>query len=105
MAAMKACIIRKVPYRLRGTTRIVWGIVLCEREGLVLLWVQSPDAERSHTLAIATEHVQDKVFVDANANTFPLEKEDLLDIGKKMHALGEDFIEQEFSDFFRPDND
>lgn len=104
MAAMKACIIRKVPYRLRGTTRIVWGIVLCEREGLSLLWVQSPDNIRPHLVVIATEHEADKIFVDVNVNNFPLEKADLRSMGSKMKALHQMLAEEDFKDFFRPDS-
>ena len=98
---MKCCIVRKVPYRLRGTSRIVWGIVLCEREGLSLLYVQSPDANRSSVIAIATEHVVDKIFLDVNVNTFPLEEQDLLDIGNKLNALGEGLIQDEIEKFFK----
>lgn len=103
---MKCCIIRKVPYRLRGTSRILWAIVLCEREGLSLLFVQSPDANSgANVLAIATEHVEDKVFVDVNVNNFPLEKEDLLDIGNKMQALGEKFVQDDFRKLFESEDD
>lgn len=101
---MKACIIRKVPYRLRGTTRIVWGIVLCEREGLSLLWVQSPDNINPHLIVIATEQEADKTFVDVNVNNFPLEKADLQSVGSKMNALHQMFVEEDFKDFFRPDS-
>ncbi len=100
---MKAYLIRRVPYLLRGTTRIVWGIVLCEREGLSLLWVQSPDNNMPHLIVIATEHVESKLFVDVNVNNFPLEKADLRSIGSKMKALHRMFVEEDFKDFFRPE--
>jgi hypothetical protein len=102
---MKACIIRKVPYLLRGTSRIVWGIVLCEREGLSLLFVQSPDNIRPNVIVIATEHEADKIFVDVNVNNFPLEKDDVLDIGNKMRALGKSFIKADFRRLFDSEDD
>lgn len=101
---MKACIIRRAPYLLRGTSRIVWAIILCETEGLALLWVQSPDNVMPSILAVATEHVTDKVFVDVNVNTFAFPKELLMEVGGKMKALGQMFIEADFKDFFRPDS-
>lgn len=100
---MKPCIIRRVPYLLRGTSRILWAIVLCETEGLALLWVQTPDNVIPSTLVIATEHVAEKVFVDVNVNTFAFPKELLADVGGKMKALGQMFIEQNFKNFFRPE--
>ena len=29
---MECCIVRKVPYRLPGTKRLVWAVILAERE-------------------------------------------------------------------------
>ncbi|HOX55614.1 MAG TPA: hypothetical protein P5205_05565 [Candidatus Paceibacterota bacterium] len=100
---MKPYIIRRVPYLLRGTSRIVWGIVLCETEGLALLWVQTPDNVIPSIVVIATESVTDKVFVDVNVNTFAFPKELLMDVGGKMKALGQMFVEEDFKDFFKPD--
>ncbi len=92
-----------MPYRWPHSTRLLWGYVLCEREGLSLLFVQSPDNVRSSVIAITTEHVEDMVYVDVNVNNFPLEKADLRSIGSKMKALHQMFVEDDFKDFFRPD--
>ena len=100
---MTNCIImRKVPYRLPGTTRLVWAVILAEREGLSLLFVQKPDEHRAHTLAIAAENVPERVFEDVTAaSRFPLEEEDLVGIGSKLQALGEGLSEAEIQRFFR----
>ena len=96
---------RKVPYRLPGEkTRVVWAIVLAQREGLSLLFVRRPDDEWSHALAIATEDVEQRVFVDVPASRFPLEYRDLSTMGAKLQALGEDLSEQELERFFRAED-
>ena len=92
---------RKVAYRLPGTTRLVWAIVLAQREGLSLLFVQKPDSERSHCLAIAAEDVEQRLFHDVPASRFSMEEEDLVGIGMKLEALGERFAEAEVQRFFR----
>jgi hypothetical protein len=54
-------------------------------------------------VAITTEHEADKIYVDVNVNSFVVEKQDLTDVGGKMKALGQMFVEEDFKDFFRPD--
>ena len=98
---MTCCVIRKVPYRLPGTTRLVWGLILAEREGLSLLFVQTPDDKRSHSIVIATENVAERVFESVNVSSFPLEQEDLVGIGCKLNALGERLVEDKLEEFFR----
>ena len=101
---MDICILRKVPFRLPGTKRLVWAVVLCEREGLSLLFVQKPDDKRSHALTIATENVTERVFEEVNANRFQIEHGDMAEIGKKLQALGEGISENDFFRFFKPDD-
>ena len=98
---MKVCILRKVPYRLPGTTRLVWAVILSEREGLSLLFVQRHDDNQSHSLVIATEDVADRCFEAANATIFPLDHADLVDVGDKLRALGKGISETEFEKLFR----
>ena len=100
---MKICVLRKVPYRLPGTTRLVWGVILCEREGLSLLFVQRSDDNHSHSLVVAMEDVANRFYEPANGNIFPLDHEDLVDIGNKLRALGKGFSETEFEKLFRLD--
>ena len=103
---MEICILRKVPYRIPSTKRIVWAVILCEREGLSLLFVRKPDDNRSHMLAVATENVAERVFENVpNASQFHLEQDDLARLGSKLHAIGESFSDDEFGRFFLPDDD
>jgi hypothetical protein len=98
---MKCCFVRKVPYRLsRNRNRIVWSMVLSEREGVALLYVPKPDEDRSHMLVIATENVQERIFEDVGANHFQLATEDLTGIGVKLQALAESVSEAELKKFF-----
>ena len=101
---MEICILRKVPFRLPGTKRLVWAVVLAEGEGLSLLFVQKPDDKRSHILTIATENVTERVFEEVNASRFQIEHSDLAGIGKILQALGEGISENDFYRFFKPDD-
>lgn len=98
---MKPCIVRKVPYRLPGTTRLVWAIILAEREGLSLLFIKSPDDNRSHQIAIATENVPERVFESVNVSSFPVEHADLEGIGVRLQTLGSGLTEDEIEEFFK----
>lgn len=97
---MKCCVMRKVVYRMPKTNRLVWGVVLHEREGLSFVFINKPDDNYSHTLAICVENVAEHVFEDVNASQLPLEKEDLAAIGSKLQALGDGLSEAEFKKFF-----
>lgn len=98
---MKPVIMRKVPFRLSGTTRLVWGIVLAEREGLSLLFIKSPDDSRSHQLAICMENVPERVFESVNVSSFPVEQGDLESIGVRLGALGDNLTTDEIEEFFK----
>lgn len=98
---MKPCIMRKVPYRLPGTIRLVWGIILAEREGLSLLFVKSPDEKWNHEIAIATENVAERVFEAVPVSRFPIEHEDLVAIGIKLNTLGDGLSEDEIENFLK----
>lgn len=93
---MKMCIVRKVSYRLPKSNRLVWALVLAERQGLTLLFVRKPDAKRSHEIVIATENVAEKVYEAVNTPAFPLEQSDLAGIGEKLSVLGDETAEDEF---------
>ena len=101
---MNICILREVTFRLPGTDRLVWAVVLAQSEGLSLLFVQKPDDKRSHTLTIATENVKEHVFEEVNASRFTLEHSDLADVGRKLQALGEGFCENDFFRFRRSED-
>lgn len=97
---MKPVIMRKVPYRIPKSNRLVWAIILGQAEGLSLLFVQRPDQKSSHTIVIATENVSERVFENVNTSRFPLEHEDLVQIGCRLNALGDGLGEDEFSKLF-----
>jgi len=95
---------RTVPYRLPGKGRIVWGIVLAQREGLTLLFCERPDDRHSHTIVIAAEDVATGLFHETRASRFPLEPADLPAIGSRLLALGENLSEREFRSLFQLDD-
>ncbi len=102
---MDCCFVRKVPYKMAGKNpRLVWAMILAEREGLSLLFVQKPDDKQSHIIAIAAENVTERVFEDVNASKFNLEPQDLAVIGTKLQALGQKLSDDEFVNFFKPDD-
>jgi hypothetical protein len=101
---MDICIVRKVPFRITGTKRLVWAVVLAEREGVSLLFVQRPDELRSHLLIFATENVTERVYEEVKANQFTVEHDDLAGIGKILQALGEGISREDFSIFFKPND-
>ena len=96
---------RKVPYRIGGTNRLRWGVILAERQGLSLLFIHKPDEDRPHSIVVATENVAERIFEDVSSNCFPIEHEDLVSIGRKLQALGDDLSEEEFFNFFNREED
>ena len=101
---MKCCVVEKVRYRPAGTSRLVWGIVLAQREGLTLLLVPKPNGGSSHVLAIAAEKEGERVFEDAGVPRFVLEQGDLADVGGKLEALGDELSEDELRRFWRSED-
>jgi hypothetical protein len=102
---MRYVALRKVPYRLPGTKRLVWAVILAESEGLTLLFVRKPDENHSHTLAIGMENMPERVFETVNASQFHVQHEDMAEIGSKLQALAERLSSEEFTRrFFRADD-
>jgi hypothetical protein len=95
---MKCCIVRKVPFRkvLAGKSRLVWGLILAEREGLTLIFLRKQSESQSHQVVIATENVTEKYYEAVNVSAFPLEHSDLSEVGLKLNSLGCDMAEDEF---------
>ena len=99
---MNCCIIRKVPYRLAETNRLVWGLIVAESQGLSLIFLQARKDNGSHALAIATENVGERVYEEVkNASRFNLELEDVLALANKLEALGDILGKNEFEKHFR----
>jgi hypothetical protein len=101
---MKGCIIRKVAYRLPGTTRMMWGNILCEREGLALLLVPRTQKAQPHIIVIATENASERVFESLGEFCFNVETADLASIGQRLGALGRDLGERELWDLLDADD-
>jgi len=90
---MKTCILRQVIYKLPEAETLRWGIVLCQRAGLTLLYVPRCEEQGSHKLAVCTENIDERLFEDVPAAQFEFEDEDLCSIGNKLLALGESIEE------------
>jgi hypothetical protein len=103
---MNCVVLRKAIYKLSGTSRLVWAVVLAEREGLTLLFVRKPDEKRTHALTVAVENVRERLYEDApNASRFHLESEDVAEIGARLQAVGEHLSSEEFQRQFFPSGD
>jgi hypothetical protein len=99
---MSCCIIRKVPFN--NGKRIVWGLVLCEREGVALMLVQRMEKNESHSLVVGSEGANG-IFESVSVNRFPLEHGDLAGVGRKLHVLGDELDEDEFYRFLKSSDD
>jgi hypothetical protein len=98
---MKGCIIvRKAAYRLPGTGRKVWCIVLTENEGLALLFVRSLEKDSCHQLTIASETAEG-VFEAVNASSFPINRPQLLTVTATLATLGDEMAEDEIDEFLK----
>lgn len=98
-------VLRKVRYRLPGTKRIVWGVIVGESRSLNLLFVRKPDQEQEHSLAITMENVPEQVFENVEASQFFVEPaEKLARIGINLQAVAEGLASEDFERrFFRGD--
>jgi hypothetical protein len=97
---MKPSIIRKAPYRLPGTNRIVWGVVLAESQGLSLLFVRSPDKNGNHTLTIATENAE-RVFESVNVSSFPIDRSQLLAATAILASVGGMMADEDIAEILK----
>ena len=98
---MRPLIIRKAPYRLPGTTRLVWAAVISESQGLSMLFVKKPDDKWHHELVIATENIKERCYESANTSRFPVEPVDLHDIAQGLAAFAEGLAYDELENFFK----
>ena len=100
---MRGCIIRKVAYRFPGTSRIMWGNILCEREGLALLLIPRTDKSQPHTIVVAMENVSERIFESVGRFRFEVETEHLTAIGQRLWFLGTHLGERDFWDLLNDD--
>ena len=89
------CVIRKVPYRIAGTKRIVWANVLSESNGLALLLIPKSHTEGDHSMVFAEENATDRTFESANSPTFEIGSTAVKEIGDILKVLGSKFIRDE----------
>ena len=88
---MNCLLVEKVKFKLPGSSpRFIWGIVLCERQGLFLLYIPKPDDNWASSLTLAVRNPQEQCYEGADRFVFPVEGEDLEEIGAKLHAIGAD---------------
>ena len=103
---MRFVVLRKVPYKLPGTKRIVWGVIVGQSGGLNLLFVRKPDEKHEHSLAITMENVPERVFENVDASQFFVGHEELAKIGTNLQAVAEGLSSEEFvRRFFGPDDE
>ena len=99
---MKYCIIRKVPFKTPGKKpRIVWGNVLSESEGLVLVLVPKPDFGQPHSIFLAEENIADRVFEAVSQFQFNMTTEAVVEAADKLRMMGKSFEEADMMNHFR----
>lgn len=97
-------VLRKVPYRLPGTKRIVWAVIVGESRSFSLLFVRKPGQDHEHSLAITMENVPERVFESVEAGQFFVEPDELEKIGMNLQAIADGLASEEFDrKFFRGD--
>jgi hypothetical protein len=97
----KCFLLQKVRYRIKGRG-LFFAVLVCQREGLSLLYVRRPDGQGSD-LVVAIEG--NGFYDDAPGSRFPLEKDDLETIGSTLLALGSDECQAMRRRMFEPDDE
>lgn len=101
---MKYTIIRKVPFKTPGKkSRILWANVIAESQGLALVIVPKPETNQTHSLFIASENIEGRVFEAVTEHQFNLESADVQSAGDKLRLLGKQFTDDDLMDYFRRD--
>jgi hypothetical protein len=93
-----------VPYRLRGTNRLVYALVLKESQGLALLFCRALTQEDANTLVIAAENVEDRVFESVNASQFPIEDNDLFPLANVLAGVAEGIGDAKLQGLLNPED-
>jgi hypothetical protein len=84
---MNCVILQKVVYRLPGTKRPVYGVVLGRNEdGINLLFVKRPNGAQSHSLALSVE-TEKGYYEDAKTSHYAMDKESAVTIGRRLQAI------------------
>lgn len=102
---MKYCFIQKVPFKVPGSKRILWANVLAQSQGLTLLIVPKSHTKEPHSIYIAVENVEQRVFEAVTEHRFDIETLDVIEAAKKLKVLGQSFFQAECRKEFWPDDD
>src|ERR1035437_7285801 len=91
----KYCVIRKVPYRIPGTKRLVWANVISEGTGLVLLLVPKSHADEAHSIVMAEENLTDRILEAVGSTSFDIGSMEVKTIGDTLRILGAKLLNEE----------
>ena len=98
---MSYVILERVVFREPKKDRRRYGIAVCHRNGLSLVFIRSPDEENSHSLIIAAQDVARGVYEEAKATRFPIaDIGSLNDLGEKCQAIAEHLADEKRREFW-----
>jgi hypothetical protein len=97
---MRCIVVQKVPYRLTGTNRLVWGVILAQYGATCLLFVQATDDKKSSLLVFAEEDTRDNVYEQVRSAEFPVDRGAVQLLSMRMDAMHDVLCESEYENFF-----
>jgi hypothetical protein len=84
---MNCVILQKVIYRLPGTKRPVYGVLVGQNEdGISLLFIKKPNGAENNAVVFAVQHPKG-FYEDAKTSQFAMDKESAAAIGRKLQAI------------------
>ncbi len=89
------CVIRKAPYRVPGTKRVVWANVVSESNGLALLLVPKSHTDEDHSIVVAQENLTDRTFDSVGSPAFEIGSTEVKSIGEILKVLGSQLLIEE----------
>jgi len=103
---MKKCfLLEKVRFKCSGKNgRLIWAVVVGQKNGLSLLYVKAPDSNWEDSLLVAIQNPEKHYWEEANRFVFPVEKKQMYDIGSKLQALDDDESEAFLRELFETDD-
>lgn len=99
----KYCVIRKVPYRIPGTERIVWANVLSQNHGVALLLIPKSQTDGAHLIVFAEENAIERVFESCGSQILELGSTEIKSVGESLKALGSKLIGEDLMRTFEKD--
>ena len=101
----KYCVIRKVPYRIPGTDRIVWANVLSQNNGVALLLIPKSQTDEAHLIVFAEENAMERVFESCGSSMLELGSTEIKSVGESLKALGSKLLSDEITRAFEKEFD